>query len=154
MAPVMSQASPSPVFWQVSLVGVLVQIPGERGKAVSIKKGLVTLAVCILQGNKFPALALAVALVSPAFENWHSISEPTAHPHSHWKVGPGEVSGGEAVVGRIPRASFGRPTPLLCPSLPGKLFRCSALSCSEIFPSMQELVAHGKLHYKPNRYFK
>lgn len=39
-------------------------------------------------------------------------------------------------------------------SLPGKLFRCSALSCTESFPSMQELVAHGKLHYKPNRYFK
>ncbi|KAF6098280.1 zinc finger protein 414 [Phyllostomus discolor] len=37
---------------------------------------------------------------------------------------------------------------------PGKLFRCSALSCTETFPSMQELVAHGKLHYKPNRYFK
>ncbi|XP_045441883.1 zinc finger protein 414 isoform X4 [Pipistrellus kuhlii] len=37
---------------------------------------------------------------------------------------------------------------------PGKLFRCSALNCTETFPSMQELVAHGKLHYKPNRYFK
>ncbi|XP_065392120.1 zinc finger protein 414 isoform X2 [Macaca fascicularis] len=37
---------------------------------------------------------------------------------------------------------------------PGKLFRCSALSCTETFPSMQELVAHSKLHYKPNRYFK
>lgn len=40
------------------------------------------------------------------------------------------------------------------PALPGKLFRCSALNCTETFPSMQELVAHGKLHYKPNRYFK
>lgn len=39
-------------------------------------------------------------------------------------------------------------------TLPGKVFRCSALSCTESFPSMQELVAHGKLHYKPNRYFK
>lgn len=47
------------------------------------------------------------------------------------------------------------PTPLSSsPALPGKLFRCSALSCTETFPSMQELVAHGKLHYKPNRYFK
>lgn len=53
------------------------------------------------------------------------------------------------------RASLGHPTFLLCPlSLPGKLFLCSALSCTESFPSMQELVAHGKLHYKPNRYFK
>lgn len=28
------------------------------------------------------------------------------------------------------------------------------MSCTETFPSMQELVTHGKLHYKPNRYFK
>lgn len=55
-----------------------------------------------------------------------------------------------------PQADRGHPTPLLSsnPALPGKLFRCSAMSCTETFPSMQELVTHGKLHYKPNRYFK
>lgn len=53
------------------------------------------------------------------------------------------------------RASLGHSTaPPFIPDLSGKLFRCSTLSCTETFPSMQELVAHGKLHYKPNRYFK
>uniref|UniRef100_A0A452QM89 Zinc finger protein 414 n=1 Tax=Ursus americanus TaxID=9643 RepID=A0A452QM89_URSAM len=74
--------------------------------------------------------------------------------------GRARVGGGEAVWGGRQAEPPGQPWPPLStplsfiPALPGKLFRCSALSCTETFPSMQELVAHGKLHYKPNRYFK
>lgn len=63
-----------------------------------------------------------------------------------------EGKGGSVIVRQVRVEDTPRHT---CPSsLPGKLFRCSAVSCTETFPSMQELVAHGKLHYKPNRYFK
>lgn len=36
----------------------------------------------------------------------------------------------------------------------GKTFQCPTLGCMETFPSMQDLMAHMKVHYKPNRYFK
>lgn len=37
---------------------------------------------------------------------------------------------------------------------PGKTFHCPTLGCTETFPSMQDLMVHMKVHYKPNRYFK
>lgn len=89
------------------------------------------------------------------FVIWHSISVPTARPHSHWKVRWGLRVEDRQSPSRPPPESVLTNALLVCTcSPPGKVFRCSALSCSESFPSMQELVAHGKLHYKPNRYFK
>ncbi|XP_067168825.1 zinc finger protein 414 isoform X2 [Apteryx mantelli] len=38
--------------------------------------------------------------------------------------------------------------------VPGKTFHCPTLGCTETFPSMQDLMTHMKVHYKPNRYFK
>ncbi|PNI18428.1 ZNF414 isoform 8 [Pan troglodytes] len=37
-------------------------------------------------GSKSLAPALAAASVFPASVTWHSICEPTAHPHSPWKA--------------------------------------------------------------------
>ncbi|XP_070272761.1 zinc finger protein 414 isoform X3 [Myotis yumanensis] len=105
------------------------------------------------QESRYPAPALAAASVSQAFVTWHSICVPTAHPHSPWKVGSESVVGGRQSSQADPWPPHSTPLSS-APALPGKLFRCSALNCTETFPSMQELVAHGKLHYKPNRYFK
>uniref|UniRef100_A0A803WBQ3 Zinc finger protein 414 n=1 Tax=Ficedula albicollis TaxID=59894 RepID=A0A803WBQ3_FICAL len=49
------------------------------------------------------------------------------------------------------RAAAESLSEFLCP---GKTFHCPTLGCTETFPSMQDLMAHMKVHYKPNRYFK
>ncbi|KAM9112334.1 zinc finger protein 414 isoform 4-T4 [Pangshura tecta] len=56
-------------------------------------------------------------------------------------------SGGSGAQAQDLRLSKRRP-------LPGKIFHCPTQGCTETFPSMQDLVAHMKVHYKPNRYFK
>lgn len=52
---------------------------------------------------------------------------------------------------RCSQAGTDSVTPFLCS---GKTFQCPTLGCTETFPSMQDLMAHMKVHYKPNRYFK
>uniref|UniRef100_A0A8C3Y3F4 Zinc finger protein 414 n=1 Tax=Catharus ustulatus TaxID=91951 RepID=A0A8C3Y3F4_CATUS len=49
----------------------------------------------------------------------------------------------------------GEPSPARTPHVPFcKTFHCPTLGCTETFPSMQDLMVHMKVHYKPNRYFK
>lgn len=63
-------------------------------------------------------------------------------------------------VGALETHWWGCPQPWgvllnLCPIFcSGKTFQCPTLGCTETLPSMQDLMAHMKVHYKPNRYFK
>lgn len=61
------------------------------------------------------------------------------------------ASGELSTVGAMPRVTAGRwPRPMLC-LLPGKHYACSSYGCKLAFPSMQELMDHLKVHYRPTQ---
>lgn len=128
--------------------------------------------ICVLAGKHYQCSSygckLAFASMQELMDHLKVHYRPTqslegkaGHPHAPFFLagrGQSRAGGGRWEWGRHGRCC--RPSrgagaeslsELLCP---GKTFHCPTLGCSETFPSMQDLMAHMKAHYKPNRYFK
>lgn len=90
-------------------------------------------------------------LPSRCLHPWEMLHCPSQQWGEHGK-GQGHV-GGSSHCHRGVQCGWGCADS--APSLfAGKTFQCPTLGCMETFPSMQDLMAHMKVHYKPNRYFK
>uniref|UniRef100_A0A8B9TLC5 Zinc finger protein 414 n=1 Tax=Anas platyrhynchos TaxID=8839 RepID=A0A8B9TLC5_ANAPL len=62
------------------------------------------------------------------------------------------ASGELSTVGAMPRVMTGAMTEgQCCLLLPGKHYACSSYGCKLAFPSMQELMDHLKVHYRPTQ---